>query len=119
MWFVLAALAAIAAAGNQHGSSPADRGPARAEGDASSTVTYWSHDRQSSFRFRFSQFGNQLRIHIIQFPNPHIGSCHVLHDQHGPYICWAGTIPTLSSARAVAAAWAEATLAYQRTGRIF
>ena len=62
---------------------------------------------------------DDIRIHILEFPNPHVGSCHVLHDTHGSYICWSQAVRSIAEARAVAAMWAEATLVYQRTGRIF
>jgi hypothetical protein len=60
-----------------------------------------------------------IRIHILELPNPHVGSCHVLHDDSGPYICWSRTISSMAEAKAVAAIWAEATIVYQRRGRSF
>jgi hypothetical protein len=55
----------------------------------------------------------------LEFPNPSVGSCHVLHDSQGPHICWSTAIRSMAAAKTVAAMWAEATLVYQRTGRVF
>jgi len=85
----------------------------------SRVVTYRSRDGSAFFRFRFTALGSDIRIHILEFPNPNIGSCHVLHDNQGSYICWSGAISSMPAARAVAAMWAEASLVYQRTGRAF
>ena len=91
-------------------------GPMR---DVSSTLTYRSRDGRALFRFRFSLVGGDIRIHLLEFPNPSTGSCHVLHDNGGPYVCWSTAVRSMTAAKAVAAMWAEATLVYQRTGRTF
>lgn len=91
----------------------------RVPASAPPAVTYRSRDGSSYFRFRFTPRPSDVRIHIVDFPNPHIGSCHVLHDNHGPYICWSRGVPSMAAAKAVALMWAEATLVYQRTGRTF
>jgi hypothetical protein len=82
-------------------------------------LTYRSRNGSALFRFQFTLLGSAIRIHILEFPNPQFGSCHVLHDSRGPYICWSGVVSSMPAARAVTAMWAEATLVYQRTGRAF
>lgn len=120
MWWLVGLLAALAAASSSKNSRNAVvSNPQRPSGISSQTVTYRSRDGSEFFRFRFSQLGSGIRIHILEFPNPATGSCHVLHDQGGAYICWSGAIRTSEAAKAVAAMWAEATLVYQRTGRTF
>jgi hypothetical protein len=81
------------------------------------TLTYRSRDGSAFFRFRFMPLTGDIRIHILEYPGA--GSCHVLHDHRGAFICWSGAIGSMAAAKAVAAMWAEATLVYQRTGRIF
>lgn len=85
----------------------------------SSALTYRSRDGSSLFHFQFTDVDGDIRVHILGLPNPRIGSCHVLEDGHGPYICWSSPIRSMTTARAVAALWAEATLAYQRSGHVF
>lgn len=119
MWWLIGLLAALAASSRdnaQNAAVSAGRGPVS---DVSRLLTYRSRDGRSFFRFRFSLVGDDVRIHILEFPNPQVGSCHVLHDNRGAYICWSQAIHSLSDAKAVAALWAEATLVYQRTGRTF
>jgi len=82
-------------------------------------LTYRSRDGSAYFRFRFTPQSGDVRIHILEFPNPSVGSCHILRDGFGPYICWSTTIRSTAAAEAVAAMWAEATLVYQRNGRTF
>ena len=86
---------------------------------ASRTMTYRSRSGAAYFRFEFARVGRDVRIYIIEYPNRHMGSCHVLRDGVGPYICWSQPVSTMPEAEAVAAMWAEATLIYQRTGRTF
>ena len=119
MWWFVGLLAALAAASGSNSRSSVVSGVSRLPGSAPRTMTYRSCDGSAFFRFRFTPLGNDIRIHILEFPNPRSGSCHVLHDSHGPYICWSGAVGSMPAARAVAAMWAEATLVYQRTGRIF
>jgi hypothetical protein len=85
----------------------------------SRTLTYRSRDGSECFRFEFTSLGEGIRIRILEFPNPGIGSCHVLHDSREPYICWSAPIRSMAAAKAVAMMWAEATLLYQRSGRTF
>ncbi len=120
MWWLIGLLAALAAStqdSTRNTGVSAARSPVS---DNSRLLTYRSRDGRSFFRFRFSPFGAGVRIFILEFPNPQIGSCHVLHDDRGAaYICWSRAINSLSDAKAVAALWAEATLVYQRTGHVF
>ena len=119
MWWLIGLLAAIAAAGNNNSRNAIVNGSNNSTDSGSRTLTYRSTDGTAFFRFRFTLRGNDVRIHILEFPNPGTGSCHVLHDSHGPYVCWSKPIPSMDAAKRVAAIWAEATLVYQRTGRVF
>jgi hypothetical protein len=113
---LLAALAGTSKSDRRAVISSTPQRPQRASG----VVTYRSRDGSTFFRFRFSPMGGgEIRIHILEFPNPSVGSCHVLHDGDGPYICWSGSIGSSAEAKAVAAIWAEATIVYQRQGRAF
>jgi len=119
MGWLVGLLAALAAASSNNSRNSVVSGVSRMPESTSRTLTYRSRDGSAFFRFRFTPLGNDLRIHILEFLNSEVGSCHVLHDSHGPYICWSGAISSMPAARAVAAMWAEATLVYQRTGRTF
>lgn len=119
MWWLLGLLVAAAATNSGSTRRPAVRGVVGASDTSSPVLTYRSRDGGSFFRFRFTPLGNDVRVYIIQFPNPDVGSCHVLHDHRGAYICWSGAILSMAAAKAVAAMWAEATLVYQRTRRTF
>ncbi len=119
MWRLIGLLAAIAAAGNNNSRNSIVNGSSGSSDSVSRTLTYRSTDGRAFFRFRFSLRGNDFRIHILEFPNPSTGSCHVLQDSNGPYICWSQPVPSWPAAKRVAAMWAEATLVYQRTGRTF
>src|SRR5689334_16628770 len=110
MWWLVGLLAALAGASSNNSRNAVVSTPQRPPASASQTVTYRSRDGSEFFRFRFSHLGSGIRIHILEFPNPGVGSCHVLHDQGGSYICWSGVIRTIEAAKAVAAMWAEATL---------
>ena len=94
-------------------------GASRSPEHTSCTLTYRSRDGSAFFRFRFTSLGGGIRIHILEFPNPGTGSCHVLHDHNGPYICWSSAVRSMAAAEAVATMWAEATLVYQRAGHAF
>ena len=119
MWWLFGLLAALAAANNNNSQNSVVSGGSHLPENASRTLTYRSRDGSAFFRFGFASLGNDIRIWILEFPSPQIGSCHVLHDSHGPYICWSQAIHSMAEAQAVAAMWAEATLVYQRTGRTF
>jgi hypothetical protein len=119
MWWLIGLLAALAAANSSTGRNAVVSSSAGSSGPSACTLTYRSRDGSSFFRFRFTPIGGDFRIHILEFPNPHVGSCHILHDSRGPYICWSQAIRSMREAEAVAAIWAEATLVYQRTGRTF
>ena len=117
MWWLIGLFAALAAESSNNSRSSVVSGASRSSESPSRTLTYRSRDSSSFFRFRFTSPGGDIRIHILEFPGT--GSCHVLHDIGGPYICWSGAIHSMAAAKAVAAMWAEATLVYQRTGRTF
>lgn len=119
MWWLVGILAALAAASSSSSRNLFVSGTERLPDSTSRTLTYRSLDGREYFRFRFAHIGNEIRIHILEFPNPGFGSCHVLQDHQGPFICWSGAIRSMRAAKAVAAMWAEATLVYQRTGRGF
>jgi hypothetical protein len=118
VWWLVSLLAALAAANNNRRNSVVSGASRPSDSDSSSrTLTYRSRDGSALFRFRFTPIGGDIRIHILEYQGN--GSCHVLHDHHGAYICWSGAIRSMAAAKAVAAMWAEATLVYQRTGRTF
>ncbi len=119
MWWLVGLLAALAAASSNNSRNSVVSGVSRAPERASHTLIYRSRDGGAFFRFQFTSLGNDIRIHILEFPNPQVGSCHILHDSHGSYVCWSQAISTIAEAKAAAAMWAEATLVYQRTGRAF
>jgi len=119
MWWLVGLFAALAAASSNNSRNSVVSGASRSPESTSRTLTYRSRDGRAFFRFRFTRLGDDIRIHILEFPNPQAGSCHVLHDSHGPYICWSGAVSSMPAAKAVAAMWAEATLVYQRLGRTF
>ena len=117
MWWLVGLISALAAAHNSRGSVVG--GASSSSEIPSGTLIYRSRDGRAFFRFRLTPLGADIRIHILVFPNLSTGSCHVLHDSDGPYICWSGAIRSTAAAKTVAAMWAEATLVYQRTGRVF
>ena len=114
MWWLLSLLAALAASDSE------TRGRGDCVVESSPTEqTYRSRDGSSFFRFRFTPVADGIRIHILEFPNPQRGSCHVLTNNDTPYICWSRAIRSIEEAKAVAVMWAEATLVYQRPGQAF
>jgi len=117
MWWLVGLVAFLAATNNSEYSVV--NGISRTPESPSRTLTYRSRDGSAFFRFQFTALGSSIRIHILEFPNRRVGSCHVLSDSRGPYVCWSAAINSMPAARAVAAIWAEATLVYQRTGRAF
>src|SRR2546427_11891388 len=70
MWWLLELIAAMAGA-------PAQRASER------SLLIYRSCDGSAFFRFGVTPEGRDLRIHILDFPNAEVGSCHVLNDDRG------------------------------------
>ena len=119
MWWLIGLLAAWAVAAGRSSRSSFAAGPARSPNRPSQTLTYRSRDGSEFFRFRFTPLGNDIRIYIVAYPDPDLGSCHILRDSTGPYICWSTAITTMAAARRIASMWAEATLIYQRTGKAF
>ena len=117
MWWLVGLLAALAAASSNNARNSVVSGANRPSESLSRTLTYRSRDGSAFFQFRFTPLAGDIRIHILEYPGS--GSCHVLHDPNGAYICWSGAIRSMAAAEAVAAMWAEATLVYQRTGRTF
>ena len=119
MWWLEGLLAALAAASSNNSRNSVVSAASRSSESPSRTLSYRSRDGSAFFRFRFTSLGGDIRIHILEFPNPRTGSCHVLCDHRGAHICWSGAIRSMAAAKAVAAMWAEATLVYHRTGRTF
>lgn len=117
MWWLVGLIAALAAASGNNSRNSVVSGASRTSESPSRTLSYRSRDGSAFFRFRFTPLGEDIRVHILEYPGN--GSCHVLHDSRGAYICWSGAIRSMAAAKAVAAMWAEATLVYQRTGRTF
>lgn len=117
MWWLLGIVAALAAASSNNSQNSVAGSTSRQSESLSRTLTYRSRDGSAFFRFRFTPHGNDIRVHILEFPGTR--SCHVLHDRFGAYVCWSGAIRSIAAAKAVAAMWAEATLVYQHTGRAF
>lgn len=113
MWWLLGLIMAVAGA--------RDRGSLASCGseELSRVLIYRSRDGTAFFQFWTSPVGCDVRIYILDLPNAEVGSCHILHDDEGPYICWSRSINSIEEAEAVASLWAELTLQYQRTGRIF
>jgi hypothetical protein len=118
MWWFVGLIAALAACSSSDSRNAAVPRTSSSE-DSTRTLTYRSRDGSAFFRFQFSPVNGEIRIHILEFPNIRIGSCHILRDHRGPFICWSGAIRSLAAAKAVATIWAESTLIYQRTGRGF
>lgn len=119
MWWLVGLLAALAAASSNNSRNSVASSVSPLPRSTSRTLTYRSREDSTFFRFRFTPVANDIRIHILEFPNPRGGSCHVLHDSYGPYICWSHAIRSMAEAKVVTAMWAEATLVYQHTGRTF
>lgn len=119
MWPLFGLLVALAAVSDRGARNTAVSDAPRSPVITSRMLTYCSRDGSARFRFRFTPLRYGIRIHVLEFPNPSVGSCHVLHDAAGIFICWSAAIGTMAAAKAVAATWAEATLVYQRTGRTF
>jgi hypothetical protein len=117
VWWLLGLIAAIAAANSNTPRNSVVSGTSRPPETPSRTLTYRSRDGSALFRFRFTSLGGDIRIHVLEYPGT--GSCHVLHDHNGAFICWSGALRSMAAAKAVALMWAEATLVYQRTGRTF
>jgi hypothetical protein len=119
MWWLIGLLAALAAASISSLRTPVSSSRPCSPESQSRTLTYRSRDGSEFFRFRFTSLGGAIRIHILEFPKRGVGSCHILQDSRGPYICWSAPIRSMAAAKAVALMWAEATLLYQRHGRVF
>jgi len=117
MSFLLGLLLAIASGGSSNTQSTASSGASCLPRNGAGTSIYRSRDGSALFHFWVSCIGGDIRIYIVEFPGS--TSCHILRDHLGPYICWSTPIHSTAAARAVAAAWAEATLVYQRTGQAF
>ena len=119
MWWALAALAALAVTGARNARRDRVSYAGTEGGFTTRVMKYRSRDGSRLFRFRFAAVPGDVRVYILEFPNPLIGPCHILRDNYGPYVCWSQAVHSLRAAQAVAAMWAEATLMYQRTGRTF
>ena len=80
----------------------------------------------ADYRFEFEELAQESwRIYILSQPpyplNRNCGShpTHRLADGDRVYICWSGAIPSLAAAKEIAAAWAESTQEYIRSGERF
>ena len=77
------------------------------------------------YQFEFRQLSDGTwRAYIVRLPS-YLGrdegahATHRLSDSHGRYVCWDRPLHSLDEAKGVAAAWAEATQRYRRTGERF
>jgi hypothetical protein len=91
------------------------------------TKCYATRDGASThaYKFDFRQISNsEWRAYIIRQPgyNGRADDAHTTHrlrDSRGRYVCWDRPIRSFEQAMQVAAAWAEATERYRRTGQRF
>ena len=88
-------------------------------------IFYRSSNGRSDYGFRIQRMGNdRYRVYVLDHPS--YGSrdtndlvTHMLHDSHGPYICFTGNIENVEQARNLAATWADKTEDYILHGRHF
>lgn len=91
------------------------------------TEYYATSDGMSThdYQFEFCELSNGTwRVYILRQPDycgraDDAHSTHRLTDAQGRYICWSTPIRTADEAMSVAAAWADATQRYRRTGARF
>ncbi len=82
-------------------------------------VHFRTSDGQRDYVFDFEYVAEGWRIYImnrIDLRGASAVGLHVLGYPHRPYICWAGTIPTLDAAKSVAGLWADAMQGFYTTG---
>ncbi len=86
---------------------------------------YRSSDGGADYFFSFErQSSRRWRVYIEQQPSyrgraTDAHSTHRLSDGSRKYICWTRSLRTLEEAKQVAAAWADETQKYIRTGSGF
>lgn len=84
--------------------------------------TYRVADSSASYTFEFCEFDDGTwRAYIVSQPSygsrpQGIHDTHRLKDERGHYVCWTHPLTTLRDAKRIAAAWAEHTQDYIRTG---
>src|SRR4051812_41117216 len=98
--------------------------PQRAEAiqHARESVYYRTKDGRADYVFTIEQQpGGDYRVYLALQPERSLSyTTHLLTDRQGRrFICWTRSIRTLTDARRVAAAWADNTQRYSRTGVSF
>ena len=86
---------------------------------------YRSNDGGADYEFSFEEQSNgSWRAYIVSQP-PYEGRSTDAHSTHRlsaggrQYVCWTQPLRTLAEAKQVAAAWADNTQKYIRTGKRF
>lgn len=87
-------------------------------------MRYTASDGKSKFLFELRERFGSWRIYICKQPGygkrPDDATIvHRLTDGERKYICWSGKIRTREQAEALARHWAEKTVEYIATGRLF
>jgi hypothetical protein len=88
-------------------------------------IFYKTKDCQANYRFTFEHQSNSTwRVYIFSQPSYRgrsegANETHRLTDGGRKYICWTTPIRSLPDAKKVAAAWADKTQEYIRTGARF
>jgi hypothetical protein len=102
------------------------RAGAHRDEPAGEQIFYRTQDGRADYAFSIERQSNRsYRVYISGYPSYGERSAdgtatHRLTDRAGRhFICWSQPIAHLPQARQVAAAWAEATQRYIRTGRRF
>ncbi len=86
---------------------------------------YRTRDGGADYAFSIERKSNgDHRVYITSQPsyrgrNTSMDATHRLVDSQGYYVCWTRTLNSLEDAKSVAAAWADKTQNYIRTGRRF
>jgi hypothetical protein len=88
------------------------------------TVKYRVRDGSIDYAFEFVRIAGFWRIYIIEQPpyggwSDGVAETHRHFDGDRPYVCWSISITTYEDAKEIAAAWAEATEVYRKTGTRF
>lgn len=87
-------------------------------------IPYKTNDGEDNFTFSIEQTGSEIRIYIEEHPSygrrdTDAHSTHRYSDGRRRYICWDGALENYAQAEDIAAAWAERTQKYIRTGAGF
>ena len=124
MWREIALAFLEALAVSERESRREDSGP-RVEGPEAQRVWYRTRDGNADYGFSIERLaGGSHRVYITVQPtyasrSTHPRRTHRLVEGGRAYVCWSGPIRTAAEARMVAAAWADATQRYIRTGARF